>query len=327
MEPVVIYHANCDDGFAAAWCANRAMKGGCVMIAANYGDVSLDEERECLKFKNKEQWSVAVKGRAIYVLDFSVSRDVTDKLIEHAGQFVWLDHHKTALAMWTGDDEASTAFMTIGEGLEGKIGRGTIQLDNSQSGAMLAWKYFFPGERPPALIRHVQDHDLWKFEDPGTRRFLACLRSHPRSLETFDEFANYDMGQQELSFSQTAGYSLTMKEGAAILRAWEKNVKSVVDQYAAKIAIRHGINGETFVGLGCNAPTMMASDAGNLMATRCGTFGMTWSVAKGGKEAWVQLRCNDGYNVRRIAQLFGGGGHDKAAGFTIDANTLMGWMQ
>ena len=78
MTPLVIYHANCWDGFCAAWIARKAL-GEIEPFPAYYGASPPD-----------------VKDRIVYMLDFSYPRDVMDRLLTEARRTVVLDHHKTA---------------------------------------------------------------------------------------------------------------------------------------------------------------------------------------------------------------------------------------
>ena len=59
-QPLVIYHANCPDGFTAAWIARKAFGPDCEFIPAHYGDSPPD-----------------CTGRSVYILDFSYKRPVT----------------------------------------------------------------------------------------------------------------------------------------------------------------------------------------------------------------------------------------------------------
>ena len=81
------------------------------------------------------------------------------------------------------------------------------------------------------------------------------------------------------------------------------------------------VNNEQYTkvdGLAINAPAEYASEVGNLLATRSGTFGAVWSYWGGGKYQ-VSLRSNGNFDVSTIAKYFGGGGHKNAAGFIINA--------
>lgn len=80
MKPLVLYHANCWDGFCAAWVARMAL-GDIEAVPVNYGTEPPD-----------------VRGRNVYVLDFSYPRAVMRRLLGQAHFVTVLDHHKTAEA-------------------------------------------------------------------------------------------------------------------------------------------------------------------------------------------------------------------------------------
>ena len=111
-KPLVIYHANCWDGFCAAWVARKAL-GEIEAVPAHYGQPPPD-----------------VTGRQVFILDFSYPRDV---MVNVVGQAAWtcvLDHHKTA----------KEALHRLDEVLAPDL---TVVFDMEKSGGRLAWEYFW----------------------------------------------------------------------------------------------------------------------------------------------------------------------------------------
>ena len=133
----------------------------------------------------------------------------------------------------------------------------------------------------------------------------------------------------QLDGPRSNDYGLMVLQGKAILRAHERHVQQVVDGGAqvCHIYMRNsGLPSSTTVtGFAANCPPHMVSDVGHALATQSGTFGLLWYVDKNGK-CWCSLRSNGNVDVSAIAQHFGGGGHKKAAGFTIDIQTLLSWL-
>ena len=79
-------------------------------------------------------------------------------------------------------------------------------------------------------------------------------------------------------------------------------------------------------GLSANCPPHLHSDVGHELANQSGTFGLCWFIDKE-NVCRCSLRSNGDYDVSTIAKAFGGGGHKNAAGFTIDIQTLLGWLK
>ena len=157
MKPLVIYHAQCADGFGAAFAAWLKLGDKAKYRACQHGaDYALPEN------------TFEFKGRNIYILDFSFPRGIMDMLFAGAKRVVWLDHHKTAFEMWCDEERNYTKH-------EDKYN--TIILDNNKSGAYLAWEYFHPGTEVPMFIKHIDDYDRWKFQIYGTKAFNKALWS------------------------------------------------------------------------------------------------------------------------------------------------------
>jgi len=81
---ICIYHANCADGFTAAWVVMRyanAWAGPTEYIPCSYG-----QEPPC------------VDGADVLLVDFSYKRPVMEAMAKAANSITVLDHHKTAQA-------------------------------------------------------------------------------------------------------------------------------------------------------------------------------------------------------------------------------------
>lgn len=268
---ICIYHANCVDGFGAAWSMKYWMpKAEIEFMPYKYGMPAPD-----------------VKNRIVYVLDFSFDRETTAKMLQDAAVFILLDHHKSAM-----------------ENLEGldKPRRGRINFDMHHSGAALAWDYFSGGIRRPPLIDHIEDRDLWKFKLKGTREINAALFSYPYDFAVWDQLMAVDV--QRL-----------YEEGVAIERKHFKDIEELVTESLRWMRI-----GGEIVPV-ANLPYTLSSDAcRTLLRRRPAPFSACYMDMERGRVFSLRSE-EDGSDVSAIAQLYGGGGHKHAAGFTVP----IGW--
>lgn len=307
MKPLVIYHADCTDGFGAAFAAWLKLGNDAEYYAARYGDKALPD------------W----QGREVYILDFSFERKVMEHIFQTAKRVVWLDHHKTAFEMWC----AKFPYHFEKDGTDDEK---YIVLDNNKSGAFLAWEYFHPNTEVPTLIRHIDDRDRWQFKLEGSKELHAALQSYkPWNFEQWKrDFLPAAMGKVHLSFEATAKYSELMKIGAAILRAQEQNITSMLKQ-ARKCRIERAVAGGARISLGeglsLNAP-LHQSEIGHELANQSSTYGLVWYMGVDNRVK-CSLRSNGEYDVSAIARAFGGGGHRNAAGFETDIETLIQWLK
>jgi oligoribonuclease NrnB/cAMP/cGMP phosphodiesterase (DHH superfamily) len=159
--PLVIYHANCLDGFGAAYAAYRFFSEKNISadyFAAKHGS----EPPEC-------------DGREVYIVDFSYKRPVLKDICAVAKQVTILDHHISAK-----EDL---------EGLTAEHDNLAVVFDMDKSGAVLSWEYFHDTP-PPGLLLHVQDRDLWRFELEGSDAINTALMSYPFTFEFWHELVN-----------------------------------------------------------------------------------------------------------------------------------------
>ncbi len=325
MKPLVIYHANCTDGFGAAFTAWLKLGDEAEYLPMDYMKTDGKSPADLLhKFSTERIPGARISEREVFILDFSLPRCVMDWIFQIAKRVVWLDHHKTAFEMWIGDvPKKGWICQRLNCTEDNPSGNVHIELNNNKSGALLAWEYFHPITKVPKLIQHIDDRDRWQFKLEGSKELHAVLASYqPWTFEMWE--AHFLVGNVR--------FNALKDEGAAILRAHNQHVQAALKQ-ARPCAIRW-FDGEVdghpavnvFSGLAANAPAFLASDLGHELANQSGTFALVWSMAGDG-QVHCSLRSNGEYDVSTIAKAFGGGGHRNAAGFSTDIDTLLEWLK
>lgn len=301
-NPLCIYHGNCADGFGAAWAVWRYFgEGGVDFHAGVYQDAPPD-----------------VVGRDVILVDFSYKRAVLEGMAKAARSILILDHHVTAA-----EDLLDIPAPVPGgwrEHIRDCVSADPMQwafpsyvravFDLKKSGAVLAWEYFHPDEPVPHLLEIVQDRDLGggiafppKIEH--TRDAMTAIFSHPYN------FARWSQLAAECEDRHSLGKLLA--EGRAIDRKHFKDIREFIG-----VAKRRMVIGGHDVPV-LNAPYFWSSDAGHIMAEGEPFAACYWDTASG---RVFSLRSRDGgADVSEIAKRYGGGGHQKAAGFRCE----VGW--
>lgn len=139
-RPLVIYHAQCRDGWAAAWAASKS-EPSVELWPAMYGSEPPD-----------------VTGRDVTLVDFCYPREVLLRMSESVEAIRVLDHHKTAK-----DALAGIPWATF---------------DMERSGAGIAWDVLVGSPRP-WIINYVEDRDLWRWSLPNSREVNAFIGTLP----------------------------------------------------------------------------------------------------------------------------------------------------
>ncbi len=147
----VIYHADCTDGFGAAYAAWKQLGNRAEYHPCKHGSAPPN-----------------VKDKVVAILDFSFDNETTKKMIVDATDLIVIDHHKSAMVEL--HDITNTHF------------------DMAKSGAMLSWDFFHPGKESPKFIQYIQDRDLWKWELPYSKEFSAAFDMVPFEFEEFEKF-------------------------------------------------------------------------------------------------------------------------------------------
>lgn len=140
---VVLYHADCPDGFGAAWAAWRKFGRRATYIAVHH-QTSLPKKLE---------------GKEIYTIDFTYPEPEIRALMRNNKRVTAIDHHISAKEVTLMTREPMFAL--------------------NHSGAVLAWKYFHPKKDVPTLLRYIEDRDIWKWRLPNARQVLLYIDVFP----------------------------------------------------------------------------------------------------------------------------------------------------
>jgi oligoribonuclease NrnB/cAMP/cGMP phosphodiesterase (DHH superfamily) len=229
-----------------------------------------------------------VTGREVILVDFSYGREILQAMLKTATGITILDHHVTA--------EQDLAELLASGKIHG-------QFDMSRSGAMLAWSWFNPDQPVPKLIDYIQDRDLWAFKLDGSTEINAALASYPFDFPVWDR----------LMASSNHELEILRLEGAAIQRRLLKDIKQLIDSGVRRMKIA-GFDVPVL-----NAPAAYVSDAGHILSIGEPFAACYWDHPGG--RSFSLRSSDDGIDVAEVAKKYGGGGHAKAAGFTV----AIGW--
>lgn len=290
ITTTVYYHADCLDGFGAACAARRALGDCAAYLPMHHG----------------QPWQADdVTGRTVYILDYSFPVADLEAMAQIARAVIQIDHHATARNMWTDRLNAGGRYAHPQLPLQ-------LHFDMDKSGARLAWEHFLPGSEVPLLIAAIEDQDLWRFRLVETRALCRVLH-----LQPFD-FALWDAMIDDCATRQSPRTQLMLAEGEAIERFFSGEVDKLAASRLPMPITLQGPDGPV-TGLAANTNSLFASELGDRLAARSGTFGVVWQLVedKGAPLIKASLRARGRVDVAAIAENYGGGGHPNAAGLRM----------
>jgi oligoribonuclease NrnB/cAMP/cGMP phosphodiesterase (DHH superfamily) len=155
---IALYHADCMDGFGAAWAIWKRFPNT-VFVPVKHGYPPPTD----------------LADRRVVIVDFSYGRPILEAMAAETKELLVLDHHITAEQALQGLPYA--------------------YFDQTKSGAVLGWEWAH-GTPPPWLLRYVQDKDLWTWALPGSREINAALASYPFDFNLWDQFSQEKLEQE-----------------------------------------------------------------------------------------------------------------------------------
>lgn len=271
---IVFYHRSDLDGICSGAICKQVYPDA-IFIGIEYGD--------------DFPWH-SVVGTKVVMVDFCLQPfDDMIRLKKEAGQFIWIDHHKSAI-------EEATKHNFQCEGLRG-IGNAACEL---------TWCYFnsetallYP-ERIPRVIRLLGRYDIWKWQDePGAIEFQYWARRQKlkvASPQWNELFSLTDLTQQ-------------IQVGSEIYNEMKESNAELI----AKLGFEFEWNGYRVIA--CNrGPTSSQLFDSRFDPSKHDL--MMPFYFNGSKWIISLYTTKDNIDCSEIAKANGGGGHKGAAGFT-----------
>lgn len=274
--PLVIYHNNCADGFGAAWVFHRMYGSLCSFHPGIHGEAPPD-----------------CTGKDVILVDFAYPEEAMHEIIRVAESVTVLDHHISAIHY-----------------LQPLMDQGIIDgiLDTERSGAVLAWHWCYGRSEVPALLRYIQDRDLWKFELPGSKEVSAAIFSYPYSFDVWDTLHKSPIDN-------------LVQQGYAIRRKQEKDLDELLPQLAHDYLL-----GGLYLAIVANVPYTLGSDACHWLLEKHPEHDIAASYYDTEELRCYSLRSRaNTVDVSLVAKYFGGGGHKCASGFKIPRSLAAEW--
>lgn len=289
-DHIIFYHANCLDGFGAAFAHN----------------IKYESPAECYipsQYQSDFWRRLNLKNKNIFILDFSFSTEDMVEMYQEAKTITVIDHHASAEKKLIALQERTGPACNV-------------IFDMEHSGAYLAWQHF-NGLEVPDMIKMIEDRDLWKYEVRGTKEFNAFMWVEDRSFVAWRRYL------QSFHLEKAIG------NGQAVLQANNLIALSQAHRAFKMGRFKHSGNGHIYRTMACNASTLPSETGYSILELypEAEVAAVYYHDADGTKWSLRSRKSDNHIDVSHIATQFGGGGHKSAAGFKEDKRSVQGWFK
>lgn len=246
------------------------------------------------------------KDDEVYILDFSYRPEILDPVYAKVKKLVVLDHHETAKEYLEGCPYA--------------------HFDMTKSGALLAWEYFFPGVEPTMTCKLINDRDLWLWKYGKQAAYLhewilydrfdmdwqkwfrldTCQVAFDDAIKNGEPLYELILGQMNAFMGNPDNYQLTEAYLTQLPETHKRKVKFIL------------YNGNY---------TSISELAQHFYTKYPDHITIDYRVRK--KIVTFSCRSPDKtmFNVEQFAQSKGGGGHPKAASFSMPREEAFAYIE
>eukprot|EP00040_Diaphanoeca_grandis_P031635 m.189705 g.189705 ORF g.189705 m.189705 type:complete len:440 (-) comp32384_c0_seq1:78-1397(-) len=294
---VVLFHGQCPDGFGAALAAYLKLGSSAKYIGISHGKKFLPDD---------------IDGKNVAILDFSFDQEMMAELGARSKSFIVLDHHHSAQQSLANIPDTDKVF------------------EMKMSGCTIAWDFFHgdTSKEIPALLRYLEDKDIWRWALFNSKEFSAAqelLLPVPKpglvNVSDFDKWLHVlNKGDEGVRDLVVTGKTLLAYQDKLVNRAVRgaqvRRLKLAPDVQAYFV----------------NA-TVLPSELGNALAEKGRDRGIDYAIIgsyNAKYHSWgLSLRSLYGRedapnaaDVSKIAKMYGGGGHQAAAGMGANVENI-----
>lgn len=295
----VIYHENCMDGTSSAWVTTLVNPNAKLIPSSAYKspDPNIYPELN------------TVTCNKIVFCDVTPTKPFLDLLIWHENKIVVIDHHNDAICKL--ENYIKTSCTTT----EAKLFTLYTNKDNTKSGCVLTWEYFFPDKPIPWFLEYISDRDNWSFKLEYSKEINSALYE--------DKHITFEGLNQLLTADITDMKNSLIKRGTTL-----EDVRLTFIEKYAKLALLCKYK-EMYVWLYQCLPEYRI-DVGNYLLDKTTTdkegniiipdFSACWQYDIKSDHYWFSARSNNNkVDICEIAKSLDtkGGGHRNASGFSI----------
>jgi nanoRNase/pAp phosphatase (c-di-AMP/oligoRNAs hydrolase) len=289
---LIVYHADCIDGAAAAWVIGQAKNEAISYVEYNHDDPVRAEEkvREALG-----------EHTDLIFTDVTPNKKFLEELLADGKIIEILDHHKTAAQQLKDINHPNL----------------TVHLDpDAPSAAKMAWQQFFPEQAPPPVIDIIDQMDGGGHGLNTPEEFAAASYVDAKDIETPEKAMRALHGLAKMTFHEMA------KKGHVLTAAQDTEINHLINN-AVRVRVQL-LSGMTPV----DVPIINADIhvCGRQISSRLVELGASagvgvafaWSIHQTGAVS-LSIRTNGTPDASQIADHFRhtmgvtGGGHKDAA--------------
>jgi len=229
----------------------------------------------------------------VIILDYTVPTQVMRELYDlFKENLIWIDHHKRTYQRV----EAELSDIDI-KGLR----------EDSVSASVLVYQYF--NKEPTSFARYISDMDLWKWELPSSRDFIAGVINFETRFK--EEQYKYILNLiNDTKFKSK--FKIIVKRGIAIREYQKDYVKSIIG--LGKVVMFEGY--KAFIINTIFFPGLISDYIFEDKNYKDVDIIIVWKREYSTNKDYVSLRSKE-INLTSIAGKYGGGGHPNACGIAL----------
>ncbi|HEY9701900.1 MAG TPA: DHHA1 domain-containing protein [Allocoleopsis sp.] len=289
----IVYHTRgktpCPDGIASAWVCKK-YNANAELIGMKYGD----------------DLPILPDNCGVICVDFSFTSSQLLELSNQGIEVTIIDHHVSAFEELTkGQLPLITEQYIDNNGKHSNYK--SYYYDINECGATLTWKTLFPDKPIPCFLEYVKDRDLWLHALPKSDEMHEAIGVLGRTFCIFNYLELLSKSKLIETIAPIGNYNASIKRD---------KVSKICNP---KYIITETIDNYEVIGVVLKPfQSRWASDIATYLYQQYPNYPFVFvkTIDNGYTKYSLRSSHSSGFDVRLIAEKYGGGGHKNAAGFS-----------
>lgn len=236
-------------------------------------------------------------GDRVVMLDWSAPAIIMKKLQEESSEFIWIDHHGTAI------DKVEETYPDLG--IKGIRWVGT-------AGCELAWEYFYPNQKMPEVVRLLGRYDVYDKEAEDWDNIL----DFQYGFNILGAMLPEDLKWQELFEKLGKERLLAITEIGESIQLYMKTLNENHCRLSGVEVLLKKADGTGYYPYSIFALNTQAKSSQTFLSLK-DKYDIYSAYTFNG-DRWTISLYSTKLDVGKICKELGGGGHAGAAGFECD---------
>jgi hypothetical protein len=249
----------------------------------------------------------------VVFLDLTPTNDI--EKMSYNNKYIIIDHHKNAMLSLVEKKQHLPNYNILLYTQKGFLEN--ADTNNNLSGCKLTWLYFQKNIEYPSVVKYIGDRDVFDFSNQNTEEYCVGLNHYVKDL---DENKRLEIIKELLKSNEKDDVFINI--GSHLITEYENEAMEICNNYSFDKYNDSTLNELSIIDIKCYNTTLYKYIIEHLQQNAlkyndCDILRIL-HIEKENQKTYSLRSLKENIKVDEMARFYGGNGHEKAAGYSIN---------